>query len=87
MNLQVPKNGAIDIKTRQKLAAYASNLREEWKREKQGLKSVYDPRRKKHVKPDPKWGYIKRTVDENFPSLKNAARNVSLILSSVQNTF
>ena len=76
MNLQVPTNGSLNIKTREKLAVCAANLREEWEREKQSLKAVYDSKRMKYVRPDPKWGYLKKTVDDHFPSLKNAARSM-----------
>ena len=79
MNLSAPKVGSLPIKTREKLAAYAADQREQWEREKQGFKAVYDAKRKRHTRPDPKWGYIKKTVDDNFPALKNAARNVSML--------
>ena len=59
---------------RKKRAAYNYDL---WKKEKDSAKTVFDPRRLKHVKPLPKWGYIRRTAEEFFPDLKGLKRDVS----------
>ena len=77
MDLRVPKTGILDIRTKSKLAEYADNLRTDWNKEKTTLKTKWDPKKRKHIKPDPKWGYIRKTVDDNFPSLKNTARDVN----------
>ena len=38
MDLNVPKSGTMDIKTKSELADYAANLRQEWEEEKAKLK-------------------------------------------------
>ena len=63
----MPKTGILDIRTKSKLAEYADNLRTDWNKEKATLKTKWDPKKKKHIKPDPKWGYIRKTVDDKFP--------------------
>ena len=59
MNLNVPKSGTLDIKTKLELADYAANLRQEWEEEKAKLKPKGNAKLKfysKHKRPDPKWG-------------------------------
>ena len=57
------------MERKKELAEYAANLRIEWEREK-GMRPKLDQRRHKFVRPDPNWGYIRRTVDDNIPALK-----------------
>ena len=60
----MPNTGTLDIRTKSKLAEYADTLRTDWNKEKATLKTKWDPKKKKHIKPDPKWGYIRKTVDD-----------------------
>ena len=79
MDLKVPKqNQGLSVGKRKELAEYAAKLRKEWEKEREKLPTVWDSRRRKHVKPEPKWGYIRRTIDENFPALKGLPRSVSV---------
>ena len=49
----------MDIRTKSKLAEYAKNLRKEWNEEKARLKPKWDTKKKQHIRPEPKWGYIR----------------------------
>ena len=71
MNLAIPKEGqSLSLKLRKELGERAQILKEQWLSEKKALpSSKYDYRRKKHVKPDPKWGFLHRCAEENFPAL------------------
>ena len=70
MNLAIPKEGqSLCLKVRKELGERAQILKEQWLLEKKALPSKYDYRRKKHVKPDPKWGFLHRCAEENFPAL------------------
>ena len=72
MDLRAPRSGTLDLKTKSKLAEYAANLRQQWEDEKATIKPRWNAKKKKHMRPDPKWGYIRKTVDDNFPALRNA---------------
>ena len=78
MELLSPTRSSLCLKTKNKLAERAAELRAEWEAELLSKRPVWDPKRKKHVRQEPKWGYIRRTVDEHFPSLKDAGRQVSV---------
>ena len=70
LNISLPAdNVSFSVGTRNKLGQRAAFWRDEWK--KKSKTTVWDSRRKRHVKPEPKWGFIRRTVDENFPSMKD----------------
>ena len=70
MNLAIPKEGqSLCLKVRKELGERAQILKEQWLLEKKALPSKYDYRRKKHFKPDPKWGFLHRCAEENFPAL------------------
>ena len=71
------------MEIRNKLAERAAFWRDEWIKEKESKTSVWDVKRKKHIKPDPKWGFIRRTVDENFPSMKDKKQDVSANFTSL----
>ena len=73
--------GHIRPKSKSKLAEYAAKLREEWMEEKKATKLQWGSKKKKHVIPNPSWGYIKRTVDDNFPLLRKLSRDVSAFQS------
>ena len=62
MALRAPRSVTLDIKTKSKLAEYAENLRKEWNEEKAGLKPKWDAKKKKHIRPGPKWGYIRKNT-------------------------
>ena len=65
MNLAIPKEGqSLCLKVRKELGERAQILKEQWLSEKKALPSKYDYRRKKHVKPDPKWGFLHRCAEE-----------------------
>ena len=71
LNLSVPSgNFTFTLKIKNQLAERAAYWKAQWIQEKASMSSLYDVRRKKHMRPDPKWGYLKRTIEENFPSLK-----------------
>ena len=46
MDLNVPKSGTMDIKTKSELADYAANLRQEWEEEKAKLKRKWNAKTK-----------------------------------------
>ena len=78
LNLSVPKGQtALSVSTRTKLAERAIFWREKWNQEKQDGRDEWNPKTKRHKKKDPKWGFIVRTVEENFPALKGLKRDVS----------
>ena len=79
LNLPIPnqKQCSLALNTREKLAERAVCLRELWQLEKDASPLVWDPKRRKHVRRDPKWGFIRRTVDENFPEMEGVKRDVS----------
>ena len=54
--------GNLDIRTKLKLAEYAENLKNEWNEEKARLKPKWNAKKKKHIRPEPKWGYIRKTL-------------------------
>ena len=62
MALRAPRSGTLDIRTKSKLAEYAENLRKEWNEEKARLKPKWNAKKKKHIRPEPKWGYIRKTL-------------------------
>ena len=79
-HLKIPTHGSyasLSLKHRNAIAERAAYNYDLWKKEKDSAKTVFDPRRLKHVKPLPKWGYIRRTAEEFFPDLKGLKRDVS----------
>ena len=77
MDLKVPKEGrALSVKVRKQLAEHAARLRSQWQEEKDKAPLTWDFKKNEHVRIEPKWGFIKRTVDENFPSLTGLSREV-----------
>ena len=66
MGLLARKLGNLDIRTKLKLAEYAENLKNEWNEEKARLKPKWDAKKKKHIRPEPKWGYIRKTEETKF---------------------
>ena len=70
MEIKPSKPYTLDINTKKKLAEKAAQLRELWEHEKRAKTPVYSEKLKRHVRPDPKWGFIRRTVDETFPRIK-----------------
>ena len=77
MEIKPSKPYTLDINTKKKLAEKAAQLRELWEHEKRAKTPVYSEKLKRHVRPDPKWGFIRRTVDETFPDLRAGGREVS----------
>ena len=76
-HLKIPTHGSyasLSLKHRNAIAERAAYNYDLWKKEKDSAKTVFDPRRLKHVKPLPKWGYIRRTAEEFFPDLKGLKR-------------
>ena len=72
MNLTVPAgNISFSVQIRSQLAERAAYWRPQWTIEKDSKKKVFNNRTKKGIAPQPKWGFIRRTVDENFPSMKD----------------
>ena len=67
MEIKPSKPYTLDINTKKKLAEKAAQL---WEHEKRAKTPVYSEKLKRHVRPDPKWGFIRRTVDETFPDLR-----------------
>ena len=72
MNLAIPKEGqSLCLKVRKELGERAQILKEQWNgcwRKRHCLQSMTTAG-KKHVKPDPKWGFLHRCAEENFPAL------------------
>ena len=77
MYLEVPAgNNSFPKQVREKLAERAAYWRVKWEKEKSTLKKSTVKKRRKHVRSNPKWRFIGRTVNENFPSVN---RNVSIL--------
>ena len=62
MALRALKSRTLDIRTKSKLGEYAENLRKEWNAEKARLKPKWNAKKKMHIRPEPKWGYIRKTL-------------------------
>ena len=44
----------------------------------------WDKKRRKHIRQEPMWGYIRRTADECFPSVKGLPKGVSMFSDNLQ---
>ena len=62
---------------KRKIANRAYENEQQWIAEKESLAKVYDAKRKNWIKPEPKWGFIVKTVQEFFPELKEQPRDAS----------
>ena len=85
-HLKIPTSGSyasLSLKHRKAIADRAAYNYDLWKQEKDSAKTVFDPRRLKHVKPLPKWGYLRRTAEEFFPDLKGLKRDPDFISASL----
>ena len=65
------KRQSYSLAVKMKLAQRALQLRQLWLEERQSTPPQYDRRRRKFVQPEPKWGYVARTIEENIPALRN----------------
>ena len=78
LNLKVPAGQtAFTLEVRTKLAERGCYWRDVWQKEKSVKPLQFDRRRMRHIRAEPKWGYLARTIQENFPSLKDVHRDVS----------
>ena len=76
MNLAVPKEGQVlSLKLKQQLDECPAKLRAQWETEKSTLSKKWDLKKKRHIHPDHKLGYLKRYVDENFANQSGHNKN------------
>ena len=84
MNLSVPKgNISLSLNIKAKLAQRAAHHREKWMEDARLKPKAWSSRQRKWVQLQPKWGYLRRTVDENFPSLVGKPNDVSTLFSLI----
>ena len=83
LKLKSEKYLSLDINAKRKLAVKAAELQDLWEEEKRSKKPVYNLKLNRYVRPDPKWGFITRTVNEAFPALQAGGREVSTNLLSL----
>lgn len=82
MNLSVQKgNISLKLGVKAKLAERAAFHREKWMVEEQSKSKQWNAKLRKWVKKKSKWGYLRRIIDENFPSLVSKPNDVSALFS------
>ena len=88
MNLPAPAGRTTFTLTQKiRLAEYASELKQQWLREKNAGPRIWDGRRRKMVSREPKWGYLRRTVDEKLSFSKGCQKRGTVIKFRMQFQF
>ena len=73
------KKAKTTLHNRQKLVKKALEYKKLWEEENAKRKSVYNEKRKEWVTPIMSWGYLSRTIRNEYPYLKDAKHdNVDL---------
>ena len=67
----------LPIEVRAKLAIHAKALKQQWEEEKATQKK-WCLREQKFVPKLPDWGFLTKTVKDNFPEARNLSREVSI---------
>ena len=79
MELEIPSNvNDVSLEIKGHLAVYAKQVKDQWEEEKKTCKR-WCPRKKEMVFKDPKWDFIRRAVEDNFPKARDLRRFVSFV--------
>ena len=79
MDLRIPKDcrRSFTLELKRKLAERALHFKKQWQAECAALPREWNPKTRKWEKKQPKWGYLRKTIDENFPEIRGKMNNVS----------
>ena len=77
MNIYVPKEArrqfSIDVKS--KLVERALSVKAQWEEERDKLPKEWN-KTKKWERKQPKWGYVRKTIEENFPDIRGKKKTM-----------
>ena len=81
MNLEVPSvtKRSFSLSLKEKLASRALHFKKIWEEELERTPKTWNSKTRKWGKKQPNWGFLRKTIDENFPKLRGVSNNVSCI--------